>query len=183
MPLEHDATKGPWVVVMERPDAANAADVCLHYALHLLFQARFRVEAQEGWLYEGLVAYASLRLLGTQASWCVRLEETTAAGAGPRVDSPETFASQAYALVVRREDEPLPRLVGASLNELDGKMLLKAWSLLRMLLEEYPDEARLFLDGKRIGLPTPRALERATMLRVEDVDEAWRRWVLSTDGE
>jgi len=182
LPVPHEATHGPWVVVLERPDGLSAADACLHYAIHFLFQARFHVEAQEAWLYEGLAAYATLRLMGTQGTWCVRLEETSAT-AVERAPSPDDWAEQVSGLVSKSADEPLRRLVGASLNELDGPMLVKAWSLLRFLLEEHGDEAVAVLEARRAGMSTEAAFATVTGLRLDDVDALWRRHVRAILGE
>lgn len=182
IPVPAEPDRGPWVVLLERPSLEFAADACVHYAMHLLFQARYHVTSDEGWLYEGLAAYATIRLLSTQASWCVRLEETSAATA-ERAPHAEAWAEQTWTTVGRGRDEPLVRLVGASLNELDGPMLVKAWSFLRFLLEEHAEEGEAFLAAKRLGLKTPQALLAATGLRLEDADAAWRAWVGATLGE
>lgn len=182
IPVPAEPDRGPWVVLIERPSLEFARDACVHYAMHLLFQARYHVSSEEGWLYEGLAAYATIRLLSTQASWCVRLEETTAAAA-ERAPHAEAWAAQAYEAVGVGNDEPLVRLVGASLNELDGPMLVKAWSFLRFFLEEHPEEADAFLAAKRLGVRTPAAMALATGLRLEDADAAWRSAVLRALGE
>jgi len=170
------------VVLMERPEATFAVDGCLHYAVHVLFRERFGVEAEEAWLYEGLAAYATLRVLATQASWCIALEETRA-GVVERAPHAETWGDQAVALAAARADEPLRALVEASLNQLDGAMLVKAWSLLRFMLEDHPEEGVAFLEARREGGGSLQALERVTGLRPEDVDEAWRRAMLAHEGE
>jgi len=183
LPLPHRADRGPWTVIVERPDGASGADACLHYAIHLLMQARFRVEADEAWLYEGMAVYAVLRLFGTNQHWCVKQEETAAKIVDPMASAPPDWPHDVLALVLRREDEPLRRLVGASLNELDGPMLQKAWSLLRLLLEEHPAEGSAFLEAKRRGLATEAAFREATGLGLDDVDAAWRFAVRQTEGE
>lgn len=183
LPLPHRADRGPWTVIVERPDGASGADACLHYAIHLLLQARFRVEAEEAWLYEGMAVYAVLRLFGTNQHWCVKQEETAAKIADPMASAPPDWPHDVLALVLRREDEPLRRLVGASLNELDGPMLLKAWSLLRLLLEEHPEEGLAFLEAKGRGLTTEAAFRAATGLGLDDVDAAWRIAVQQAEGE
>ncbi len=183
LPLPHRADRGPWTVLVERPDGASAADACLHYAIHLLMQARFRVEAEEAWLYEGLAVYAVLRLFGTNQHWCVKQEQTSARPLDPMATPPPEWSTDVLAMVFRREDEPLRRLVGASLNELDGPMLLKAWSLLRLLFEEHPTEGVAFLEAKGRGLGTEAAFRAATGLGLDEVDAAWRLAVLETEGE
>lgn len=183
-PLRHPDDKGPWEVVATRPDGPNAADVCLHYAIHFLAQARFHVEAQEAWLYEGLAAYGAVRLLGFHGSWCVRLEDTSAKAGMPTVpDDPAEWPEMVEGLVRLHDDFPLNGLVGVSINGLDGPMLVKSWSLLRWLLEQHPDEARAFLDAKRRGVETPKALRAATGLALDDLDEAWHFEVLLVGPE
>ena len=71
----------------------------------------------------------------------------------------------------------------AAREHLDGAMLVKSWSLLRWLLEEHAEDARRFLALRAEGLPSDQALSRATGLRVDDVDELWRRHVRATEGE
>lgn len=176
------AGRAETVVLIEREEVAFARDACLHYVLHVLFRERFAVEAEEAWLYEGLAAYVTFRVLSTQASWCIAMETTTA-GVPMRAPHPETWAEQAVELAHRREDEPLRRLVGASLNELDGPMLVKAWSFLRLLIEDHPDEARRFLEARSAGGGSAAALRAATGLALEDLDLAWRLAVLSGEGE
>lgn len=183
LPLPHRADRGPWTVIVERPDGASAADACLHYAIHHLMQARFRVEAEEAWLYEGLAVYAVLRLFGTNQHWCVKQEQTSAKPLDPMATPPTDWPTDVLAMVFRREDEPLRRIVGASLNELDGSMLLKAWSLLRLLFEEHPEEGVAFLEAKGRGLTTEAAFRAATGLDIDEVDAAWRLAVLQTEGE
>ena len=179
-PIPHPADRGPWEVVVERGDGVNAADVCLHYAVHFLAQARFHVEAQEAWLYEGLAAYAAARLLEFHGTWCVRLEPTSARPGMPEVpDDPGEWPETVEWIVRTRDDFPLEALVGVSMNGLDGPMLAKSWSLLRWLVEEHPERARAFLEAKRAGTPTPRALTEATGLSLHDLDEAWRDTVLA----
>jgi hypothetical protein len=171
------------VVLIERPDGESAADACRHYAVHLLAQAHLGVESREAWLYEGLAAYAA-RLLGrVHGTWCVRLEETGTAGFGLEPALPETWPEGARRLAEARGDAPLRLLLGASLSGLDGAMLVKSWSLLRWLLEERPDDARLFLEARRAGVPTPSALAGATGQTLEELDQAWRAHVLAAGGE
>ncbi len=148
LPLPHRADRGPWTVIVERPDGASAADACLHYAIHHLMQARFRVEAEEAWLYEGLAVYAVLRLFGTNQHWCVKQEQTSAKPLDPMATPPTDWPTDVLAMVFRREDEPLRRIVGASLNELDGSMLLKAWSLLRLPVRGAPGGRRRVPRGQ-----------------------------------
>ena len=170
------------VVLMERPEAVFAVDGCLHYAIHVLFRERFGVEAEEAWLYEGLAAYVTLRVLGTQASWCIALEETRA-GVAERAPHAETWGEQAVELAHARRDEPLKRLLFGSLNELDGPMLVKAWSMLRFLLEDHPDEGIAFLEARRDGGGSEAALRRATGLGVDEIDAAWRLATVAHEGE
>jgi hypothetical protein len=173
----------PWVVVIQRPDGLTAADACLHYAVHLAGKAWARVESTEAWLYEGLAAYAGIRLFGTQASWCVRLEATSAAAIEPDRPDPVQWAALAARLAMGRDDVPARALFGANLNGIDGPMLVKAWSILRWMIEEHPDEARAFLEEKRAGVSSVEALRRATGLTPEDLDAAWRQHVAATEGE
>lgn len=170
------------LVLMERPEAVFAVDGCLHYGVHVLFRERFGVDSDEAWLYEGLAAYATLRVLGTQASWCVALEETTA-GVAERAPHAETWGDQAVALAFARADEPLKRLLGASLNELDGPMLVKAWSMVRFLLEDHPDEGVAYLEARRAGGGSARALALATGLAPDELDAAWRLAMVAQEGE
>jgi hypothetical protein len=173
----------PAEVVIERPDAASAADACLHYAVHFLAQAHLGVEAQEAWLYEGLAAYAARLLGGVHGTWCVRLEETGTSTFGLEPALPERWPEIAVRLAASRDDFPMKGLVGASLNALDGAMLVKSWSVLRWLLEDRPDDACLFLDARRAGIQTARALAGATGLSLDDLDSAWRAHVLSVGAE
>ena len=83
----------------------------------------------------------------------------------------------------RQSDDELRLRLLVSLNELDGPMLVKSWSVLRMLLEEHPDEARVFLEAKRWGLSSATAWRAATGLSVDLVDLAWKRHVVETEGE
>ena len=183
-PLPHAADKGPWEVVIERPEGVSAADACLHYAVHFLMQARFHVEAQEAWLYEGFAAYAAVRLQEVHGTWCVRLEPTSARVGAPEIPEDAREWPEAVEWLARaRDDFPMKGLVGVSLNGLDGPMLAKSWSMLRWLLEEHPAEARAFLDAKRAGTATPKALEAATGLSLDDFDEAWRDAVMEQGGE
>jgi hypothetical protein len=182
-PLKHAADAGPWVVVAQRPDGPNAADVCLHYAVHLLAQARFRVEAQEAWLYEGLAAYAAATLLGFHGSWCIRLEDTSAHPELHVPDDPSEWPGLVEILVRLGDDFPLRGLVGVSINGLDPAMLAKSWSLVRWLLEEHRDEALAFFESKREGRPTNVALRAATGLPLDVLDEAWRAAVVRVGPE
>jgi hypothetical protein len=182
-PLPHSATRGPWEVVIERPDGPFAADACLHYAVHFLMQARFGVEAQEAWLYEGLAAYAVARILGVHGSWCVRLEPTVSKYGHLGIPDPAEWPALVHGLVAKHEDFPMRGLIGLAPNGLDGDMLVKAWSILRLLLEDRPDEARLFLAAKRMGWSTPTAIRVATGLPLEAFEEAWRGYVLSIGPE
>jgi len=183
MPLEHTAAKTPWHMILERPTAEDAADGCLHLAVHCLMEARFGVIARDAWLYEGLAAYAVFRIAGTNNTWCVNLEETAAKVGSLETPDASHWAEFALTTVARRDDFALRGLFGASLNNLDGPMLVKSWSVIRWLLEDHPDEARAFLAEKDAGATSEVALERATGLRVEDVDFLWRRHVLATEGE
>jgi hypothetical protein len=181
MPVPAEGT-GESLVLAERPDGLFAADVALHYGLHFLLQARYHVEPDAAWLYEGFAAYGTLRLLGTQASWCIALEETSAAYGG-RAPSAETWGAQAVEAIRAGKDEPLRRMVGASLNELDGPMLVKGWALLRWMLEEHPDEALAMFEAHRAGLDAGKALERATGMRLDDIDAAWRLHLVATEPD
>jgi hypothetical protein len=182
-PFPRTGERDPAEVVIERPDAASAADACLHYAVHFLAQARLGVEPQEAWLYEGLAAYASRLLGGVHGTWCVRLEETGTSTFGLEPALPEAWPEIARRLAASRDDEPLQGLVGASLNGLDGAKLVKSWSMLRWLLEDRPADARLFLDARRAGVPTAQALAGATGTALDDLDTAWRSYVLSIGAE
>lgn len=183
MPVDHTARREPWHVIFERPDGASAADGCLHFAIHFLMEARFRVLSREAWLYEGLAAYAVFRIAATNDTWCVNLENTSAKVSALDAPDASRWAEFALETVARRDDFALRGLMGASLNNFDGAMLVKSWSLLRWLLEEHAFEARLFLHERTRGATSDVALERATGLRVEDVDALWRRHVLATEGE
>lgn len=183
MPLEHTGAKTPWHVILERPAVEDAADGCLHMAMHFLMEARFGVIARDAWLYEGLAAYAVFRIAQTNLTWCVNLEETAAKVGSIETPDASHWAEFALATVARRDDYALRGLFGASLNNLDGPMLVKSWSVIRWLLEDHPEETRAFLAEKDAGATSEVALERATGLRVEDVDFLWRRHVLATEGE
>ena len=183
-PLAHKVDEGPWEVVIQRPEGSSAADACLHYAIHFLMQARFGVEAQEAWLYEGLAAYAAVRLNGVHGSWCVRLEDTSARKGKPEVpDDPEEWPLIVVSLVTLHDDFPLKGLIGASINGFDGGMLAKSWSIWKWMLEERPVEARDLLEARRAGASTEKALLGATGLSIEAFDDAWRRHVLEVGDE
>ncbi len=183
MPVDHVGKKEPWHAIFERPEGQSCADACLHFAVHFLMEARFGVGSREAWLYEGLAAYAVFRVASTNDTWCVNLEETSAKVSALDAPDASNWAEFALTTVAKRDDFPLRGLIGASLNGFDGAMLVKAWSLLRWMLEEHADDARTFLDLRAAGEASEAALERATGLRVEDVDELWRRHVLATEGE
>lgn len=183
MPVEHTSAKAPWHVILERPTAEDASDGCLHLGIHFLMEARFGVVARDAWLYEGLAAYAVFRIAQTNYTWCVNLEQTSAKVTTMETPDASHWAEVALQTVARRDDFALRGLFGASLNNLDAPMLVKSWSVVRWLLEEHADEARAFLAEKAQGATSEVALERATGLRVEDVDELWRRHVLATEGE
>lgn len=183
MPVDHTGRPEPWHAIFERPGGVSAADAALHFAVHFLMEARFAVGSREAWLYEGLAAYAVFRIAKTNDTWCVNLEETSAKVSALEAPDAAQWAEVAASLVARHDDFPLQGLLGASLNGLDGPMLVKAWSLLRFLLEEHPEDARRFLELRAAGLESDRALKEATGLRVDDIDEAWRRHVIATKGE
>ena len=183
-PIAHRVDAGPWEVVIQAPDADAAADAVLHYAIHFLMQAAFGVEAQEAWLYEGLAAYAAVRLNGFHNTWCVRLEETSTKPGMPAMpDDPQEWPAAVVTLVALHEDFPMRGLVGVSINGLDAGMLAKSWSILRWLLEERPDEARDFLEARRAGASTEKALLLATGVSLEAFDEEWRQHVLEVGDE
>jgi hypothetical protein len=147
-------------------------------------QARYHVEAQEAWLYEGFAAYAAVRLREFHGSWCVRLEPTAARVGMPEVPEDATEWPETVEWIARRRDDfPLKALIGVSMNGFDGPMLAKSWSLLRWLVEEHPERARAFLEAKRAGTPTAKALAAATGLSLDDLDEAWRDAVVEQLGE
>jgi hypothetical protein len=182
-PFPRGAAGDPVEVVIERPDAATAADACRHYAVHFLAQAHLGVESQEAWLYEGLAAYAA-RLLGdVHGTWCVRLEETGTSTFGLEPALPEHWPEIAVRLAASRDDFPAKGLLGASLNALDGAMLVKSWSVLRWLLEDRPSDARLFFEARRAGVPTAQALAGATGSALDDLDASWRAHVLAVGPE
>jgi hypothetical protein len=182
MPIPPERDK-PWAVVILRPDGATAADACLHYAVHLAAKSWSRIESTEAWLYEGLAAYAGIRLFETQDSWCVRLEATSAKAVEPVRPDPVEWASAAARLAFDRDDVPARALFGATLNSMDGSMVIKSWSILRWMIEEHPEEARAFLEEKRAGRSTADALYRATGLLPEDLDAAWRLHLAAIEGE
>ena len=62
-------------------------------------------------------------------------------------------------------------------------MLIKSWSLLRFLLEQHGGEAVMLLEARRAGLSTEAALLAVTGLRLDDLDELWRRHVRAILGE
>ena len=183
MPVDHLGTRAPWHAIFERPDGASAADGCLHFTVHYLMEAQFGIASREAWLYEGIAAYAVFRIAATNDTWCVNLEETSSKVSALDAPDASRWAEFALRTVAKRDDFALRALLGASLNNLDGPMLVKSWSILRWMLEEHADEARTFLEAKAGGETSERALEGATGLRVEDIDELWRRHVLATEGE
>jgi hypothetical protein len=182
-PVPRAKDDAPAEVVIERPDGPFAADACLHYAVHFLAQARFGVEPKDAWLYEGLAAYATRRLTSLHATWCVRLEETGGKTAGLEPAQTETWPQVAEAMAARGDDFPLRGVVGASLNGLDGTMLVKSWSLLRWLLEERLEEGRMLFAAKGAGSSSEEALRIATGLSIEALDAAWRDHVRGLGGE
>jgi hypothetical protein len=170
------------LVIVHRPDDLSAADACLHYAVHLLAQAWAGVQSTQAWLYEGLAAYAGIRLAGRQNTWCVQLAGTSAgAGWADRPD-PAVWASEAAALLSGPDAVPARALFGASLNGLDLRMLLQSWSLVRWLVDEHPEEARALLAAMRAGAQPVEAFRVATGMTPEALDVAWPYHLLETEG-
>lgn len=170
-------------VLVERPDVELSSDACLHFAIHWMAQARLGVEAQEAWLYEGLPAYAAPLLSGVHGTFCVRMESTGGATAGLQPDHIENWPAIVVSLASSGDDFPLKGLVGSSLNGLDGKMLVKSWSVLRWLFEDRPDDARAFFAERASGASSADALRRATGRSLDDLDALWRAHVTATGGD
>jgi hypothetical protein len=140
------------------------------------------------WADEGLAHVLTIRVQGMTRTWCVgpttsdyaKLDRNKAGGAG-WIDEAEWRAT-VRAAVLAHDDLPLRTLVLQPISELGFQGTLKAWSTLDWWRREEPEALRALLAKFRGAKPdaAAAAIEAHFGKGLEEIDDAWRRWVLRT---
>ncbi len=163
-------------------DENSTKDFVVHYTIHVLhhYYMNPAAGAMQPWLYEGTGHYFSHRLLRTGLTNCFTQAtgDTSKKGVPRDSDWWKQFIREA---VVGGRDPEMRILMTAGINQLDGEMLVKAWSVIEWLMGTKRSEMLAFhealksTDGKAESQES--ALKAAFGAGYIELDQAWREYV------
>jgi hypothetical protein len=144
----------------------------------LLVRYRFNVRFSSHWLTEGLAYHVEMATLAQSHTY------TVGRGGIPGGADPATWQDSAKwreqlkALVVAGADTPFPRLAAARADGFSLPDLVKAWSVVDMLVALDAGRFKAFVDAsKERNRDEEEALRAAYGMDYRQVEERWRRWV------
>ena len=159
------------LVVLQSAVAHNLTQV-------LLVRYRFNVRFSSHWLTEGLAYHVEMATMAQSHTYTVG-RGGIPGGADPALWQDSTnWRAQLKALVMAGADSPFPRLATARADGFSLPDLVKAWSVVDMLVALDAGKFKAFIDAsKEKDRDEQEALRTAYGMDYRQVEERWRRWV------
>ncbi len=163
-------------------EISGTRDFVVHYTTHVLHHYYMSPApgVMQPWLYEGMAHYFSHRLLRTALTNCFvqATGNTNKAGVPRDSDYWKQFIREA---VVNGRDPDMRIVMTAGINQLDGEMLVKAWSVLEWLMSTRKKEFFSFFEALKStdgsGPQQEGALKETLGWAYADLDHHWREHV------
>ncbi len=157
-------------------------DGALHQAVHMLNLKVFDMRGG-AWINEGLAYYYSVKVQETCLTHCVALKKGQYANQGREGglkdwNDASNWKPNVKELVRRKADIELRELVIKPITQLEFEATIKAWSVIQWMMDTDRDRFIALLDRLGGRGNHVRILESEFDKSLEDIDIAWREYVL-----
>jgi len=174
----HNSKPAPIACHVLKANQDEEGHIC-HIAGHFLLNWHTSVNNPD-WLVEGFASFMEVKFREASRVRCST--RATYGGSAKVAEKAKDFAAWKDLVkesVLDKQDTPMLQMKEYDLNRLDFEHLSKSWSVVTFLITEHKDKFVKWIEGIKKGEPQDRALFLAFNWKVEELDDAWRKWVKS----
>ena len=171
----------PWVSYKRRAGTAPraSADRAAHSTAHAVLRKAFETERAD-WVDEAIAFDVARTVVPRANARCAPKPSRRYAGQSlrTRFADAELWPSLVRETVAAGDDIPLRTILPRAVTEFDLEDSAKAWSVLTWLRRRDPAALAAYIADAAVDADHPALLELRFGLTPEQIDEAWRAWVL-----
>ncbi len=148
-----------------------------HLGANLLYK-NFKIEAKQGWIFEGLGSYFAWQLIGTRLTWFVGTQPGESAALRARLWAPKTdWFAEADKILKGSNPPKLAELLGKELPALKLEEMVVAQAFAAYLAEGLPKEFAQILERVGAGESAATVIESLTGRPLAETEQRLARWL------
>jgi predicted secreted protein len=165
-------------VVLWDKDAKRRLDCfARHVVASVLFKG-FRIEAKDGWIFEGFGLYLAQQLSGTRMTWFIGTAAGEPSGLRTRLFSPKTdWFAEADRILKGSNPPKLAELLGKDLSAIKLEEMVVAQAFAAYLAEGLPKQLPEILARVGQGESSVAVLEAVTARPLPETEKRLVRWL------
>ncbi len=152
--------------------------VCHVLVQNLLNRYKFNWRFSSAWLQQGLAYHLEMEAVGRSDTYAVGASGVAGGGDPAAWQDSKQWKAQLKALVLGNQDTPFPRIAASKQDGLTLPDLVKAWSVVDLLVKLDRAKFKAFLDGTKVRDKVEEdALKDAYGFDYRALETRWRAYV------
>ncbi len=165
------------VVLWDKDGKRRVDCFARHLGANLLYK-NFKIEAKQGWIFEGLGSYFAWQLIGTRLTWFVGTQPGESAALRARLWAPKTdWFAEADKILKGSNPPKLAELLGKELPALKLEEMVVAQAFAAYLAEGLPKEFAQILERVGAGESAATVIESLTGRPLAETEQRLARWL------